>query len=395
MQFNTFVASPVDLERCAQAPRLQEVLLEPTLLARQGTLTQEQAEQLAATATQAGLRPVLVWDVLMSEQVMVGICEQLQEWELSCFAAVRVCDPGAAYWLQTHYPNLPLQLILETGNHNFEALQGWCEIFAGSLERLVLSIELPEAKLVEYCQTLPVACELLGVGPILLFYSPRSLLAVPLAADIKTDAPYLEATATFANTPSRPFPALETAHGTFLFLDRDQFILDRLAKLQSAGLHTVRLDLRHLGQAGNIAVDVDRICREILEDPVSLRDRWPRESRAPFFNANRTTALFPRMQAKHAAYRNQDCLAEVLTGESGKYVVFQTLCPFAADQIQNMVMPTGEIVGLPSDLNFRTLTGEPLSSFEPEQLLVTDWIKKAVPGSFLIGRTALTPDPQP
>lgn len=395
MQFNTFVASPADLKRCAQAPQLQEVLLEPALLARQGTLTEDQVASLAATAAEAGLRPVLVWDLLMPERVMARICEYLQHWDLKRYAAVRVCDPGAAYWLQTHYPKLPLQLIVETGNHNLEALQGWCEIFAGSLERLVLSIELPEAKLVEYCQTLPVACELLGVGPILLFYSPRSLLAVPLAADVKTDAPYLEATATFADAPNRPFPALETVHGTFLFLDRDQFILDRLAKLELAGLHIVRLDLRHLGQGGNVAVDVDCICREILEDPASLRDRWPRQTRAPFFNANRTTALFPRLQAKPAAYRNQDCLAEVLTGESGKYVVFQTLCPFTADQIQNMVMPTGEIVGLPSDLNFRTLTGEPLSSFESEQLLVTDWIKKAVPGSFLIGRIALTPGPQP
>lgn len=395
MQFNTFVASPADLNRCAQAPQLQEVLLEPTLLARQGTLTQDQAEQLAVTATQLGLRPILVWDVLMPERVMAGICEHLQAWDLSCFAAVRVCDPGAAYWLQTHCPELPLQLIVETGNHNLEALQGWCEIFAGSLERLVLSIELPEAKLVEYCQTLPVACELLGVGPILLFYSPRSLLATPLATEIETNARYLEATATFADAPNRPFPTLETSHGTFLFLDRDQFILDRLAKLEKARLHTVRLDLRHLVQAGNVAVDVDRICRDILDNPISLRDRWPRQTRAPFFNANRTTALFPRMKAKHAGYRNQDCLAEVLSGESGKYVVFQSLRPFTADQIQNMVMPTGETVGLPADVHFRTLTGEPLSSFEPEQLLVTDWIKKAVPGSLLLGRRALAPDPQP
>jgi len=395
MQFNTFIASPADLERCAQAPQLQEVLLEPALLARQGTLTQEQAEQLAVTATAAGLRSVLVWDLLMPERVMAGICEHLQAWDLSCFAAVRVCDPGAAYWLQTRFPDLPLQLILETGNHNLEALQGWCEIFADSLERLVLSIELPEAKLVEYCQTLPVACELLGVGPILLFYSPRSLLATPLATQIKEDTGSLKATATFADAPNRPFPTLETGHGTFLFLDRDQFILDRLAKLQAAGLHTVRLDLRHLAQAGNVAVDVDRICREILEDPASLRDRWPRETRAPFFNANQTTALFPRLKAKHAAYRNQDCLAEVLTGESGKYVVFQTLRSFEAAQIQNLVMPTGDILDLPPDLAFRTLSGEPRSTFEPEQLLVTDWIKKAVPGSLLIGSSASAPDPQP
>lgn len=385
MQFNTFVASIGDIERCAQAPQLQEVLLEPALLGRQGKLSRDQAHQLAFEARQQGLCPVLVWDVLMPEQRMAAICESLKQWDLSCFGAIRVCDPGAAFWLKTHSPNIPLQLIVEAGSHNLEALRGWCEIFAGFLERLILSIELPEAKLMEYCQTLPVACELLGVGPILLFYSPRSLLATSLAADSKDAGRYLEATATFTDTPNRPFPTLETDHGTFLFLDKDQFILDRLEGLRSAGLHTVRLDLRHLGRKGHTAIDVDQICHQILADPISLRQHWPRETRAPFFKANRTTALFPQLKSKHAAHRNQDCLAEVLSGERGKYVVFQTLRSFEASQIQNLIMPTGEIVEIPTDVTFRTLTGDRLHRFEPEQILVTDWIKKAVPGSFLWG----------
>ena len=103
---------------------------------------------------------------------MKNICQQLSLWELSKFPTVRVCDPGAAWWLKTHHPNITLQLTVETGNYNLEALRGWCEIFSDSLERLILSIELPEKKLIEYCQKLPVACEILGVGQILLFYSP-------------------------------------------------------------------------------------------------------------------------------------------------------------------------------------------------------------------------------
>ena len=254
--------------------------------------------------------------------------------------------------------------------------------------RQFLQVAESEEKLIEYCQALPVACELLGVGQILLFYSPRSLLVEHLAEDnFNPNSPlYLEATAAFADNPNRHFPTLETAHGTFMFLDKDQFILDKLDALQAAGLHTVRLDLRHLEQEGDVAVDIERICRKILSDPASLRLNWSRETRAPFFKANRTTALFPRMKSKVTDYRNDACLAEVLAGEGGKYVVFYTMRPFEVSQIKTMIMPTGEEIKLPQSVSFRNLNGEQIDTFESEQILVTDWIKKAVPGSLLLGQ---------
>ncbi|MFB2934511.1 U32 family peptidase [Aerosakkonemataceae cyanobacterium BLCC-F154] len=387
MQFNTFVSSISDLERCVNAPNLQEVLLEPILLARQGKLTENQVQSLAKEALKRGLRPVLVWDILMPERVMNEVCERLKSWDFSQFAAIRVCDPGVAYWLKIYFPKMPLQLIVETGNHNFESLLGWCEIFGESLERLILSIELPEEKLIEYCQKLPLPCELLGVGQILLFYSPRSLLTEPLAAEDDLNSTlYLQANAAFEDAPNRHFPTLETIHGTFMFLDKDQFILDKLQGLESAGLHTVRLDLRHLEKNGDVAVDIDNICCQILEDPASLRLNWFRETRAPFFKANRTTSLFPRMKSKVADYRNQNCLAEVLTGESGKYVVFQTFRSFDVSQIKNMIMPTGEEIKIPPETVFRNINGEQLSTFTSDQILVTNWIKKAVPGTLLLSK---------
>jgi len=386
MQFNTFISSITDLEKCVNAPNLHEVLLEPMLLARQGKLAAEQVQKLAAQAWQRGLRPVLVWDVLMPEQVMLNVCQKLKSWELNKFAAIRVCDPGVAYWIKTNFPEMPIQLIVETGNHNFESLQGWCEIFADSLERLILSIELPEEKLMEYCQKLPVACELLGVGQILLFYSPRSLLAKHLStndAEDEEEEVYLETTAAFEDAKERHFLILETVHGTLMFLDKDQFILHKLEGLRSAGLHTVRLDLRHLEKDGNIAIDIDNICQQILENPTSLRIHWPRETRAPFFKANRTTALFPRMKSKVADYRDDSCLAEVIAGESKKYVVFYTGRDFEISQIQNLMLPTGKQIEIHPGIIFRNLNGEQIESVASDQIIVTDWIKKAVPGSLL------------
>lgn len=390
MQFNTFVSSINDLERCVNVPNLQEVLLQPSLLARQGQLSQQQLQSLASAAIERGLHPVLVWDILMPEEIMSQICQQLTHWDMSKFKAVRVCDPGAAWWVKTHYPTIALQLIVETGNHNLEALRGWCEIFSDSLERLILSIELPELKLIEYCQTLPVGCEVLGVGQILLFYSPRSLLSPHLLDSDFQQEVRLQTTVSSEDSNNRPFPTLETVHGTFMFLDKDQFILDKLDGLEQAGLHTVCLDLRHLGQDGDLAVDIDRICSQILADPTALRENWPRPTRSPFFNANRTTSIFSRMKSKHklVKYRQEVGLAEVLAGESGNYVVFQSLRSFAVAQVENLIVPTGEEIEIPKEIVFRNLNGEVVESCDREQILITDWIKKAMPGSLLLGNNS-------
>ncbi len=387
MQFNTFVTAIADLDACVAAPGIREVLLEPRLMARQGGLSPEETQTLAIAARHRGLSPVLVWDILMTESVMQGIGDRLQTWDLSLFDAIRVCDIGAAAWVQHHRPQMPIHLIAETGNHNLEALQGWCELLGASLNRLVLSIELPEANLIHYCQQLPVECEVLGAGPILLFYSPRSLLAAHVSGDDDPDEHTLTAQVAFEDTPQRQFPTYETPHGTLMFLDKDQFILDRLTNLAAAGLARVRLDLRHLSHTGEAATGIAALCTQLQTDPSQLRKTWPRPIQAPFFNANRTTALFPRLKAKAklTAYRNQNCLAEVIAGESGQYAVWQVLQSFTRSQIDCLRIPTGEALPIPPNLTFRTLTSEAPTTLEPDQILITDWIKKAVPGSLLMG----------
>ncbi|MCB0209670.1 MAG: U32 family peptidase [Anaerolineae bacterium] len=384
MNFTTFATNQTDIDHCAQADNLAEVLLEPALLARQGRLSLEEAGQLALSARQQQLRPVLVWDALMPERLMTDARAQLTGPFLSMFDAVRVSDIGAAHWLHTQHPNLPLQLIVETGNHNWPALKGWCDIFRPSLARLILSIELPEEKLVEYCRRLPVSCEVLGVGPILLFYSPRSLLAQPLAADDDETAPYVEALATPDEASSlRLFPTIETRHGTLMFLDKEQFILDRLIALRQAGLHTVRLDLRHLSHSGQAATGIVDLCRRIEHNPAGLRAEWPRPTRAPFFKANKTTAQFGRMKAKRHNYRDEDTLAEIIAGENGRYIVFQALRPFATTEAATLVLPHGETLPWPAAASLRTLNGDPVDLADTDQLLVTQWIKKACAGALL------------
>jgi U32 family peptidase len=384
MQFNTFVTSSRDLDACLNAPNLEEVLLEPALLSRQGTLSAIATQDLAKVARKSGLRPVLVWDALMPEQTMQQVVGQIQQWDLSAFTALRVCDPGAAVWVKQHLPEMPLQLIVEAGNHNLEALRGWCAGLAPSLDRLILSIELPEATLMAYCQTLSVSCEVLGAGQILLFYSPRSLLTPHLGSE-DAESSVLQTHIVSTELPNRLFPTVETAHGTLMFFDKDQFILDRLDGLRGAGCHTIRIDLRHFGSDGDSAREIDRICQQALADPVIVRSQWPRETQAPFFKANRTTNFFPRLKSKLAGLRQETCLAESIAGEGKQYVVFQSLRPFQVSDLRCLKLPTGETLVLPANLSLRSLDGAVLETLEPTQIFITDWIKKGAAGALLMG----------
>lgn len=393
MKFSTYVSSLEDLQRCVRAPGVDEVLIEPALLARQGRLSTQEAETLAQQARTLGLRPILVWDILMPQDVMRSVCARLEAWELTHFEAVRVCDPGAAAWLMQTHPTMPLQLSVEAGSHNEEALQGWCEIFAPTLERLSLSIELPEDKLSSLASRLPVPCEILGLGPILLFYSPRSLLRSHLLAEnpevtkeMEQNSPensLLVAITSASQFNQKPFVTVESAHGTMMFLDKDQYVLDRLENLGGAGLERFRLDLRHLDHAGGGAPQLEEICTLAHEDPAALRRRWPRKTRAPFFRANKTTAQFSRMKSPLHAQRDRSCLAQLLAGENGNFVVFYTLRAASICSATHLVLPSGEELELPESLHFRDLDGNTLTSFEAEQIVVSDWIKKACAGALL------------
>lgn len=400
MRFNTFVSSPADIKAALQAINVGEVLIEPALLAREGKLSLDDADRLAQTADSNGIRPVLVWDALMPQRQMAATTRALTQRNLRLYSAIRTADPGVAFWLKEQFPDVKIQLLVETGSHNFESLRGWEQTFAGSLERLVLSIELPEEKLIDYCRRLTVNCEVLGVGRILLFYSPRALLSshvsdvedgVVLSTDHEEEGGH-SSLRTPLNTVVRPqkaldraFPTLETVHGTFLYLDKDQFILDRLDRLREAGLHMLRLDLRHLSGPNRSAEGIAAICKQFFCDPSRLRQEWPRPTQSPFFKTNRTTAQFSRMKSPLHERRDQSCLAEIIGGDKDHYVVYQALRDFAVSQVECIVLPTGDEEIVQSNVRFRDRDSQPLHRCHADQIIVSDWIKNAVPGSLLKG----------
>src|SRR5690606_4501254 len=108
------------------------------------------------------------------------------------------------------------------------------------LTRLVLSIELSKESLKNIVPALKTPCELLVLGRILLFHSPRALLA-PLAGPV-ADPAWLEAVGASEESPHKGFPLLENKHGTFMFLPKDFCLAEQLPELKELGLEYMRFD---------------------------------------------------------------------------------------------------------------------------------------------------------
>jgi putative protease len=93
-----------------------------------------------------------------------------------------------------------------------------------------------------------------------------------------------------------------------------------------------------------------------------------------------------KSKAKLSEYRHEIGLAEIVAVESKTAVIFYALQPFNFSQIHALILPTGEERELPEELEFRNLKGEVITKCDGEQILITNWFKKAMPGAVLLGK---------
>jgi putative protease len=383
MKFTTFVTSKDDILACAAAPNLDEVLIEPRELGREGRVSVSEAEELAREAGKHGLKATLVWDVLMTESEFNVRSKLVAGMNLVLFSAIRVQCPGAAVWVRENAPTKQLQLVVENSNHNMPALERW--VAELQPQRIVLSTQLPEDKLIACCQQLGTECEVLGAGKILLFYSKRHLLQANFSGeDTESDAHWIYADSASEESASRPFPTVENEHGTFMYLNKDHFILDSLERLDVAGMHAIRIDLRDLQAGDHAAKGIDTLCAMTLARDPGLDSVWSRPTSAPFFKRNRTDKQFSRMKPHTRLLRDSKCVAEVVSVERGEMLGLFTLREFTtAGATYKFVAHDGS--ELPVTLeSFSDVTGNPLSHCTAHRVVRFPWVKGVKAGAILV-----------
>lgn len=319
---------------------LDEVILEPKSLSRFGKLSKDEFVTLATRAKELGLRVLLEWDVLMTEDVFQVKVKEAEEL-LPLVDAVRVQDPGALMWVATK-TSKPLQFIAENGNHNLSALQGWLELAEGKLERLILSIELSKTTIQEYVQKLNVPCELLGLGRILLFYTPRPLLSALVPEKLSVNGE-LAALGESEESPHKGFPLVENAHGTFMFHIKEFCLIEYAHELREMGLAYFRIDQRWDNQLfTEIAGLVKHFDQSQFE---AFKEQYTQDMMRGFYLVNKTDVLFPKLKNSRLQKREGDYIGEVLEAEKSSHLAIMVKNPkgLKKTDLLKILHPKGEV----------------------------------------------------
>lgn len=379
MKFTTYGRSLHDLN-LLKDQGVDEVILEPKSLSRFGKLSAEEFISLSQRSRELGLRVLLEWDILMTEDVFVARAPEIQSL-LPYADAIRVQDPGALHWVQTQ-TDKPIQFIAENGNHNLKALESWITLSEGRIERLILSIELSKNTIAEYVKKLPVPCELLGFGRILLFYTPRPLLSSLVPAKVSQNEE-LAALGESEESPHKGFPIVENQHGTFMFHIKEFCLVEFAHELKEMGLSYFRIDQRwetpH--QLQTLMSLVNTFDQAQFD---SFKSDYSQDLMRGFYLVNKTDVLFPKLKNSRLQKREGNYVGEVLEAEKSSHLAILVKNPkgLKESDMLKILHPKGETFET-KIYSLKNIALEPVSQIPAGEIAIIQfvggvWVKSQV-----------------
>ena len=372
VQFNTYIENHSQLKDIKQSS-IREVILEHKFLCRTGKTLTKPLISLAEEALSLKISPILQWDILSTENKFQESLKILNCLPLKIFKAIRVQDLGAAEWIRQEHPEIPLHLIVETGNHNLTGLLRLSEYFGKQIKRFILSTELPKSKLIEYSQSLSTDCEILCVGRILLFYSPRKLLSK--YNYLKKSNNYIEKNLVADEHQQKIFPTIENHHGTFMFFNRDLFLLDLLPELSNSGLRFLRIDLRHLGLSYKWIKKLNDIIVSFDKSKIDeLKSSWPVDITHGFFRTNRTDLAIDRIKNPHLKNHGENLIGYVLESVKEKHIILLVRKTFTCGESLIAITPEGRKCVILTN-SIKTSSGSPVTEIIAENIYQVPHVK--------------------
>jgi U32 family peptidase len=305
MQLTTYVEN-VEQLKLYQAYGIHSAIIGHRELSRYRGLNSVEFNHLCGQARAHNFSLSLEWDILMTEDDFETAVQTFKKLDLSYFSSIRVQDPGALEYVLEH-TQLPVELILENGNHNLLAVQSWIKYIGPRLKKVVLGIELPHSTLATWLPQISVDCEILVLGRILLFYTPRKLLSPLTVENADKNQDVIEAIGSSEESPHKGFPLEETKHGTFMFHIKDFCVLDHLQDLAQLNLASFRIDMRWLDYSNFKDIFMLLKNQNNLNDAemTKLKELWPQDLMKGFYRVNKTDVLFEKLKNKRLN-KNED-----------------------------------------------------------------------------------------
>ncbi len=381
LSITTYVQTRSEIDALALCPDVVEVLIEPRATAIRGHLSNVAANELAKAAITRNLKPVLICDAPLPQRQAEQFFAALKELNFTDFSAVRFHDVGIGNWFKTNAPETNLQMLMEIGNHNWSAITGWQEYFGKQLTKIILSIELPKQKILEYVSRCRIDCEILGAGSIPLFHSARSLLRPLEIEDTSETAEQIVTFVASDEMSGRLLPSLETQHGSLLYLNKDFFIFEHAQEFAEAGLCSLRLDAREFDTSSSNRSNLKELCQLALSSPDELKTIWPRKTITPFLRNNKTDAQFERLKSHLHSLRDDSCVATVIATQKPGPSVIQINQDFTVSGAFELLLPTGAVEKIP-ELHIRDINGAPVLEATLDRIALTS-IRKATPGALI------------
>lgn len=304
---------------------VKEVILSSIQLSRFGRLTRPQLIELALKAKQLNLKTVLEWDILMTEPKLNRAKQVIKELDLTLFDSIRVQDAGALNFVLNNL-NHPIQLNLETGNHNLIGIKRWTELVGSRLEKIILSIELTAEKISEYTKAVNVPIEVMGLGPVLLLYTPRLLLSLEkndlnwLKDDQNAIEHHIQALADSNENAHSGFRIIENLNGTFVIHHKDYCLLEKIPELKQMGVSDLRIDLRQNKSSRSIKPIADLVHNYSATDVAQYIEKYEHKVTHCFYRANATDVLFKKLKNMNIQRKDSGYVGEVLEVSKNNYI---------------------------------------------------------------------------
>jgi len=308
-----------------------ECVLESATLTKRGQLSIEELLEIKKEADFLNVAAVLAWDCLPTEFEFQEQLKLFNSYHPETFSAVRVQDYGVLSYVSQKYST---QLILETGHHNLKAIQALVSAFPENLSRLILSNEVPKETIKIWSEHLSMDLELLVLGSLQIFYSPRRLLSVQtqqLGEHRKTG---------ISKEDGRLFSFVENQHGTTMYLDKILFLCEYIAEIQDAGVTFGRYNLHSINGLCNqeLLINALRRASDLLAQK-ELRASFHTSLTRGFFRANKTDRQFKNLKNSVIRQHQPNALARVLESAKKKFLVLETLVSLESQKTYLFLTP--------------------------------------------------------
>ena len=230
--------------------KVDEVILGHNQLSRIGQFDDDSLILSLEYLKSCGVKTVLEWDVLMTEEIFNKKCTIFDALKSSKIDAVRVLDVGALNYVLKN-TKLPIQMVVEN-THNLVAIKKWSELLKHRLDRLILSRELDKFKVMHFLNECDCDMEVLAFGPMILSYTERQLLD-----ELRFNKINIHLKCHSTEGQRKEFNVIQNIHGTMILHHQNVFILDEYLNLNKLKNLVFLIDFRFIDDQALIGEILD------------------------------------------------------------------------------------------------------------------------------------------